>query len=233
MAGALVGGAFLSASLQVLFDRMASREVMNFIQGQNKNVALINKLKKTLLAVHAVLNDAEVKQITIPAVIGWLDELKHAVYDAEDLLDEIATKVSGRKISEANHEISSVDKVWNRGSSTFNPIINDGLDSRAEDIIDRLEFLGQQKDLLGLNEGAGEKLSQRWPTTSLVDESRVYGRKDHKEEIIEALLSDHESREDDDICVITILGMGGVGKITLSQLVYSDEKVNQNFDLKA
>ena len=229
MAGALVGGAFLSASLQVLFDRMASREVVNFIRGQKKNDTLLNKLKITLLTVHVVLNDAEVKQIANPAVRGWVDELKHAVYDAEDLLDEIATEALRCKI-EAESQTSTV-QVWNRVSSTFSPIIGDGLESRIEEIIDRLEFLGQQKDVLGLKEGAGEKLSQRWPTTSLVDESRVYGRNGNKEEIIELLLSDDASC--DEICLITILGMGGVGKTTLTQLVYNDRKVNEHFDLKA
>ena len=45
MAGAVVGGAFLSASLQVLFDRLASREVINFIRGHNLSDELLKKMK--------------------------------------------------------------------------------------------------------------------------------------------------------------------------------------------
>ncbi|KAM1027089.1 hypothetical protein ACFX2A_040895 [Malus domestica] len=48
----------------------------------------MEKLKLTLLTLHAVLNDAEEKQIVNPTVGSWLDELKHAVFDAEDLLNE-------------------------------------------------------------------------------------------------------------------------------------------------
>ena len=78
--GALVGSVFLSDSLQVLFHRLASHEVLNFIMGHKFNHALLKKLKRKFLSVHTMLNDAEVKQITNPTVkeeyyikcfLGW------------------------------------------------------------------------------------------------------------------------------------------------------------------
>uniref|UniRef100_A0A2N9HB46 Rx N-terminal domain-containing protein n=1 Tax=Fagus sylvatica TaxID=28930 RepID=A0A2N9HB46_FAGSY len=90
MAGALVGGAFLSAFLQVAFDRVASREVLDYLKGRKLIDGLLQKLKIELMSADAVLIDAEEKQITNPAVKKWLDELKDAVYVADDLLDEIA-----------------------------------------------------------------------------------------------------------------------------------------------
>ncbi|XVF83120.1 hypothetical protein PTKIN_Ptkin16aG0107600 [Pterospermum kingtungense] len=92
MAEALVGGTILSAILQVLFDRMASRQVLDFIRGKKLEDVLVKKLKPMLMSVNPVLDDAEHKQINNPNVKSWLAELKHAVYDAKDLLDEIATK---------------------------------------------------------------------------------------------------------------------------------------------
>lgn len=92
MAAELVGGAFLSAFLQVLFHRMTSRQVVGYIQGKKLNDKLLKKLKITLLSVNAVINDAEVKQFGDTLVKEWLLELKDAVYDAEDLWDEIATE---------------------------------------------------------------------------------------------------------------------------------------------
>ncbi|KAB5555979.1 hypothetical protein DKX38_006888 [Salix brachista] len=57
-----------------------------------------------------------------------------------------------------------------------------------------LEYLVQQKNAPGLREGAVEKASsQRIPTTSLVDESGVYGRDGDKEAIMK-LQSNGKSR---------------------------------------
>ena len=83
--------ALLSASLNVLFDRLASPELINFIRRRNLSDELLDELKRKLVVVLNVLDDAEVKQFSNPNVKNWLVHVKDAVYDAEDLLDEIAT----------------------------------------------------------------------------------------------------------------------------------------------
>ncbi|RVX04553.1 putative disease resistance RPP13-like protein 1 [Vitis vinifera] len=234
MAGALVGGAFLSASLQVLFDRLASREVVSFIRGQKLSDALLKKLERKLLVVHAVLNDAEVKQFTNPYVKKWLVLLREAVYDAEDILDEIATEALRHKVEAAESQTSTsqVGNIMDMSTWVLAPFDGQGIESRVEEIIDRLEDMARDRDVLRLKEGDGEKLSQRWPSTSLVDESLVYIRDQIKEEMVQLLLSDN-ARSTDAMGVISIVGMGGTGKTTLAQLLYNDQRVTEHFDLKA
>ncbi|XP_007034356.2 PREDICTED: putative disease resistance RPP13-like protein 1 [Theobroma cacao] len=229
MAGALVGGAFLSASLQVLFDRMASREVLDFIRGRKlKNRLLIKNLEIALLSIGAVLDDAEEKQVTNKNVKKWITELKDAVYDAEDLLDEISTEARKRRF-EAENQTSTAQVC--RFFSSLNPFDHKGIESKLEEIIERIEMLVKQKYVLGLKEGRVEMSFQRSPATSLVDECDVCGRDDEKEVIMKLLLSDDASGNQ--IGVIPIVGMGGIGKTTLAKLIYNDNRINQCFELKA
>ncbi|GMY39560.1 putative disease resistance RPP13-like protein 1, partial [Fagus crenata] len=171
MAATLVGGAFLSATLQVLFDQMASQEVVNFIRGRKVPERLLKKLKTSFLALNAVLDDAEEKEITNTTVKEWLEELKDAVYDAEDLLDEIATEAL-KCMVEADF-VTFTSRVRNFIPTSFN-WSEQKLKSKTEEVLVRLEDLAKQKDVLGLREGVRGKSSQRLPTTSLVEESKIY-----------------------------------------------------------
>ena len=171
MAGIVVGGAFLSAFLQVLFDRidrMVSHEVLEFFSRWKHSKEPLMRLKTSLLFINAVLNDAEEKQINNPVVKGWVNEIKDAAYQAQDLLDEIATDASRCKLEA---ELKSQVQLFNLTShgSSYNEI-----ELKLEEILGRLKFLAKQRDLLGLKESSGgEKPSPKRPTTSLVEESGV------------------------------------------------------------
>ncbi|KAJ9189137.1 hypothetical protein P3X46_000467 [Hevea brasiliensis] len=228
MDAAAVGGAFLSAFLQVLFDRVASPQVVGLFQTRRPKDRLLKKLKTTLVSVNGLLDDAEEKQIIRLAVKRWLDELKVAVYEADDLLDEIAYEALRSELeAESQTGIDQVRKFF----TSVSPFKNE-IEGKLEEILERFDHLVKQKDVLGLSlrEGFGEHpSSQKIPTTSLVDESAILGRDDDKETIIKLLLDDGNRNELD---VIPIVGMGGVGKTTLAQLIYNDNRVQDWFDLK-
>ncbi|KAM1187617.1 hypothetical protein ACFX2J_023522 [Malus domestica] len=229
MAATLVGGAFLSASLQTLFGLLASREVVEFVRGKKLDSRLLSKLKVTLLSVNSVLSYAEDKQIIDSAVEEWLDELRDAVHDAEDMLDETNTDALQKKM-EAEAESSSESLVRNFSCISLNAFDNE-LEHKIRVILERLEFIVRSKSVLGFKEGMKDGALRRSPTTSLVEES-VYGRDEDKEAIIRLLLSNGDVCRNE-ICVIPVVGMGGIGKTTLAQLVYNDVRVQEYFDLRA
>ncbi|CAK8564966.1 unnamed protein product [Lathyrus sativus] len=218
MAGLMVAGAFLTPVIQVIVERVASGDYKDIFSKR-----LVNKLQITLNSINQVLDDAERKQYQNRNVKIWLDHIKHEVYEVDQLLDEIAT--SAQRKSKVKHLFSSLTNQF---------------ESRIKDLLDKLEYLLKQNDVLGLKEGTharnelevGPESSKRVPTTSLVDESRICGRQGEKDEIINFLLCDNGSSSNQ-APIISIVGLGGMGKTTLAQLVYNDQKVQKSFELKA
>nr|XP_028955167.1 putative disease resistance RPP13-like protein 1 isoform X1 [Malus domestica]XP_028955168.1 putative disease resistance RPP13-like protein 1 isoform X1 [Malus domestica]XP_028955169.1 putative disease resistance RPP13-like protein 1 isoform X1 [Malus domestica]XP_028955170.1 putative disease resistance RPP13-like protein 1 isoform X1 [Malus domestica]XP_028955171.1 putative disease resistance RPP13-like protein 1 isoform X1 [Malus domestica]XP_028955172.1 putative disease resistance RPP13-l len=227
---AFVGEALLSGSIQVLCDKIASGEFIDFFRARRLDYSLLDTLKMKLVNLRAVLNDAEEKQIVNPDVGKWLDELKHAVFEAEDLVDEIDTEVSRRKAKDQTKKT----QVWNFLSTCRKPFNYKGMNGRIEVLFKKLEHLANQKDILRLREDVvGGNVSQRTPTTSVVEGGfYTYGRDGDKDKLKDLLLlSDNESSSN--FSVVPIVGMGGVGKTTLAQLLFNDERVKKHFDTHA
>ncbi|XP_070664140.1 putative disease resistance RPP13-like protein 1 isoform X1 [Malus domestica] len=228
MALEVVGGAALSGFFQQVFVKLDSQEVKNFIRGKKLTDGLLEKLSIELMSVDAVYYDAEQKQLRDPRVKQWLHKLKEAVLRAEDLLDEIKTEALRRKI-EAEFG-SCTSKVQDLISASFHAF-DESVDTKIEEILERLSSISKQKDVFGLKERCSHRSSQTLPSTSLVEGSEVYGRNHDTEIIIQLLLSDDVTCNT--IGVIPIVGMGGIGKTTLAQLLYNDERVKQRFEPRA
>ncbi|XP_062173913.1 putative disease resistance protein At3g14460 [Alnus glutinosa] len=222
-------GMFISPIVQVFFQRMASGGFVDLFRGRKLDDGLLTRFKIKLLSVNAVLKDAEDKQFTRPDVKVWVDAVYDSIYDAEQVLDEISTKAQQRKLDA---------EFGNFGSKVRNSISTcrflKKVEKQIKKLLGTLDFLVDQKEDLGLREGTvGGNPSERLPITSLVDESRIFGRDGDKKAIINSLLSDGASGDEMGPGVIAIVGMGGIGKTTLAQLVYNDEMLKDHFKHKA
>nr|ACJ22821.1 NBS-LRR type putative disease resistance protein CNL-J9 [Phaseolus vulgaris] len=234
MAAEVVGGALLSAFLQVAFDRLASPQFLDFFRRRKLDEKLLANLNIKLHSINALADDAELKQFTDPHVKAWLLAVKEAVFDAEDLLGEIDYELTTRCQVQAQSQPQTFTyKVSNFFNSTFTSF-NKKIESEMKEVLEKLEYLANQKGDLGLKEGTyfGDGSGSKVPSSSLVVESVIYGRDADKNIIINWLTSEIENPNHPSI--LSIVGMGGLGKTTLAQHVYSDPKIKDaKFDVKA
>ncbi|XP_047175442.1 putative disease resistance RPP13-like protein 1, partial [Vigna umbellata] len=236
MAAELVGGALLSAFLQVAFDRLASPQFIDLFRERKLDEKLLGNLNIMLHSIKALAHDAEQKQFTDPNVKAWLFSVKEAVFDAEDLLVEIDYELTRSQVEAESEPRTFTYKVSNFFNSTFNSF-NKKIESEMKEVLGKLEYLAKQKGALGLKEGtysgdrSGGKVSQKLPSSSLVVESVIYGRDADKEMIFNWLTSETDNHNH--LSILSIVGMGGLGKTTLAQHVYNDPKMETEFDIRA
>ncbi|GAB4841528.1 hypothetical protein Ancab_022244 [Ancistrocladus abbreviatus] len=226
-----IGEVLFGTGLQFLLDKVAdSSFIADLLRDIGVDDAFLHKFQVTLCAVDALLIDAEEKQFTNQAVKKWLGHLKDVVYEAQDILDEIATEdlrnsiepqPPSKRIKVIPFSSASADD-WKR---TFA--------SNLRDIHGRLEYMVNQKVMIGLIERTAPFTvdSQMRLTSSFVDESNVYGRNEEKQQIIDLLLS--RGSGGGRFGVVAIVGMGGLGKTTLAQTVYNDDMVKECFDFRS
>ncbi|PON93740.1 NB-ARC domain containing protein [Trema orientale] len=203
----------LSSVFEVITDRLTSFVLDKFGSVWDFNDD-VEKLKRTLTMVEAVLEDAEEQQQTRSAVRIWLSKLKDVAYDAEALLLRLS---AGNSLLDRKH----ADDI--------------------KDMVLALDKAAAEGFVFSLSERAvSTTVREKWEygreSISYVKESEVYGREEDKRKMVELLLYSRAIHGggggEGTLSCIAIIGMGGLGKTTLAQLAFNDRKVEQCFGRK-
>uniref|UniRef100_A0A6N2MJU1 NB-ARC domain-containing protein n=1 Tax=Salix viminalis TaxID=40686 RepID=A0A6N2MJU1_SALVM len=212
------------------------QEEVNLVRGVNKQA---EKLKSNLIDIQAVLEDAERKQVKEKTVRVWLDKLKDVCYDMDDVLDEWSYAILTWKTGDAEENIHNQQKI--RCSFLGSPCfcLNQAVQRRdialkIKEVSEKVDEIANERARHGLQiikATDHEPQQQKRTSTSQVDELNVYGRDYEKKNVVSKLLAE-SSQEARNVDVISLVGLGGIGKTTLAQLAFNHDDVMTHFEKK-
>ncbi|KAF8039279.1 hypothetical protein BT93_B1725 [Corymbia citriodora subsp. variegata] len=209
---------FLGALLPVLFERLASRELLNFARREGIDT-LLKKWEKMLININQVLDDAEDRQLIGDLEVKlWLEDLRNLAYDIEDLLDEFATE-SAENMSKAEPSTSKGCSLLPSCCFVLSPkalMFDHKIRSEIDKMDSRLREITVRKDALSLKANNGKQLAysrqDKKRTTTHLPEHCFVSREVEKKEILRLLIKEDDDRTREDLKVIPIVGMGVLGR---------------------
>ncbi|KAL5577575.1 hypothetical protein UlMin_019274 [Ulmus minor] len=209
----------------------------------------VGKLKRRLRSIQALLKDAERKQIESDSIRDWLSNLEEISFGMDDVLDGWNTDILKAQIAKQEGEDDESVSDPNKkvclpvlsSCFRFKPVLKQVLDHReiakkVQDLNKELDAILKETSELGIVATAVEQSQQQKASQSLLkpklttslDPKKTHGRDEVKETLIGKLLC--ESSHGENVELISIVGTGGLGKTTLAQLAFNDERIETSFN---
>ncbi|XP_057518627.1 disease resistance protein RGA2-like [Amaranthus tricolor] len=223
--------------VQTILDKLGSpiwREIESILGVESQLV----KLKTTISTIQAVLLDADQEELhqqqrRSHVERDRLQRLNDALYKADDLFDEIATLTCRKNLMSSNKVSRELCLFFSSSNQLYSAYIWSKEMKNIREILDEIvkdhqhEFV--QRKSVTLEPWRMVRYDPR-ETHSFCRESDIIGREDDKKKVINMLLS--STSVEKNVSVISIVGIGGLGKTSLAQLVYNDAMIQTEFPLR-
>lgn len=193
----------------------------------------IEKLTRMVGDIRCVLSDAERRQSESQTISQWIMELKDLMYDADDIIDLCQIKAS-----EHTHLSGSSCRFLN--SCLSNPVFSHKIGRRIrvlnyklEDIVNRISLLGLIEHRVGLSAVRTSILTVSHKTDPLIVQSDIVGEKIEEDtDALVELITKEDAIVTNNMAVVAIVGVGGIGKTTLAKKVFNDQRIKDEFQVK-
>ncbi|KAK3220689.1 hypothetical protein Dsin_014659 [Dipteronia sinensis] len=207
--------AYVAQSLTDLLVQKA--EFLKGVHGQ------VGWLRDELQRIQCFLKDADAKQEEDQRVRNWVKDIRNAAYDAEDIVDTFVLKMESRRrqgyIKRYVHifkELLDLRKVGNE---------IEAFRARISDISNSCETYG----IKSIGEWTGctsrERLRQLRRSSPRGVDKDIIGMEKDVAQLVAQLL-----KKENQLTVISLVGMGGIGKTTLAKKVFNHRVVRGHFN---
>ncbi|XP_044482038.1 putative disease resistance protein RGA4 [Mangifera indica] len=202
--------AIISGVLQQLISIIGeeTKQKVKLVVGVDNEV---KKLRSNLEAIQVVLVDAEERQVKEKTVELWLDRLKQASYNIEDVLGEWNYAILKQKIEGVDDAtVPKKKKVcffFPSSCFSFKQVsLRKDIAIKIKEVNENLDVITKQKEMYGFNAIRKAEKLERVQTTSFIDVSEICGQDDCKSILIQKLCASNEQC----LPIISLIGMGGI-----------------------
>uniref|UniRef100_K4A3E6 Uncharacterized protein n=1 Tax=Setaria italica TaxID=4555 RepID=K4A3E6_SETIT len=204
-------------------------QVMEGMEEQHK------LLKRKLPAILDVIADAEQQAAKQrEGAKAWLEEVRTVAYKANDVLDEFKYEALRRKAKAEGHYKALGMDVIKLFPSHNRFVFRYKMAKRLCMILQEIDVLVAEMNAFRFKFKPQPQMPMQWRQTDacIATESvgiAIESRAQETKHLVDRLLAEASSMN---LMVLPIVGMGGLGKTTLAQLVYNDPKIQKHFELR-
>nr|XP_020199328.1 putative disease resistance protein RGA3 [Aegilops tauschii subsp. strangulata] len=260
MAASAVGGWVASAFITKLVEKVCTYAGDQYEYQRKDTKEKLSTLEKNLSSIQTAIHIAERVQAKNIAMGSWLRRIKDAACQAEDVLDlfdyrvlqaqaedrgmisSVASAAAGSSSSSSSTVTTASTTTSSSSSSTVNQSVRllkrflfsdediDDLISVVNKFVEIDSEMQRFLEFVKIEDSKPEQAVQ-WRTTSSMPSSEKFFGRVNEENNLKKLLVQINEQSSQPYDVISIVGIGGVGKTALVQRVYNHFHDTHHFDL--
>ncbi|WJX30610.1 hypothetical protein P8452_19128 [Trifolium repens] len=211
------------------FYKLAVEETYKFAVAEVTFLKDVHKgfddIKHELESIQAFLKDADTKAATEEGVKMWVKDLREAFFRIEDVIDEYVEYLA-KNVKNA----SAIQKFKPGKRHQIASSIQAIKSSLVEINERRKRYDFKKEDGSGSSRGAtqNENFGDPRMDSLFIEETQVVGFEKPKDDLLHFLVE-----ETNELRLVSVVGMGGLGKTTLAKIVFDNQSVKRHFNCHA